>query len=499
MVPRSWLNTTLEVVTQPKRTSVQPADYASLPFVGMEHVESETMRLLATIPASEMRSSALRFHAGDVLYGRLRPYLNKVLKPEFEGLCSPEFIVFPQSQQLVSGYLQYFLNSWRFKTFASRLNTGDRPRVDWDQLKVYAFPLPPLAEQRRIVAAIEEQFTRLDAGVAALKRAQAALKRYRAAVLKAAVEGKLTASWRIQHSDVQPASELLADILAERRAKWEADLRAKGKDPAKAKYEEPQSPQTEGLPELPQGWVWATVEQVSQFTRYGTSAKTNDERDGVPILRMGNIQDGTLDFTNLKYLPATHTEFPELLLQPGDLLFNRTNSAGLVGKSAVYHGIPSPCSFASYLIGVRFSPGCSSDYAGFALNSAHGREWVASVVVQQVGQANVNGSKLRSFRLPLPPRTEQEAIVATVEERISVIATLEATIAANLKRAERLRQAILERAFTGRLVPQDPNDEPASALLERIQKERLTGTKAEAAERQGAQHLAQPVALWDLE
>ncbi len=121
---------------------------------------------------------------------------------------------------------------------------------------IYETPLyvAPLAEQRRIVAAIEQQFTRLDAGVAALKRAQIALKRYRAAVLKAAVEGSLTADWRAAHPAAEPAATLLARILAERRARWEADLRAKGKDPAKATYAEPRAPDTASLPSLPDGW-----------------------------------------------------------------------------------------------------------------------------------------------------------------------------------------------------------------------------------------------------
>ena len=113
------------------------------------------------------------------------------------------------------------------------------------------------------MAAIEEQFTRLDAGVAALRRARAALKRYRAAVLKAAVEGRLTAAWRAAHPDAEPAAALLRRILAERRARWEADQRAKGKDPAKARYDEPAAPDTAGLPALPEGWAWATVDAAN--------------------------------------------------------------------------------------------------------------------------------------------------------------------------------------------------------------------------------------------
>jgi len=327
----------------------------------------------------------------------------------------------------------------------------------------------PLAEQRRIVAAIEEQFTRLDAGVAALKSARARLKQYRAAVLKAAVEGELTKAWREAHPDIEPASELLARILAERRLQWEAEQRAKGKDPAKERYQEPVPAIITTL--FPRTWCAATVEQVSQIVRYGSSAKTSADASGIAVLRMGNIQLGALDLTNLKYLPTDHTEFPDLLLLPGDLLFNRTNSPELVGKSAVYRGTPQPCSYASYLINVRLLEGCSPEYLAYFLNSSYGREWVASVVVQQVGQANVNGTKLQALTFSFPPELEQRQIVEEVERRLSILGALEETVTAGLQRAERLRQSILTEAFAGRLVPQDEKDEPASVLLARIQAE----------------------------
>ncbi|MCZ0936801.1 MAG: restriction endonuclease subunit S, partial [Gemmatimonadetes bacterium] len=191
------------------------------------------------------------------------------------------------------------------------------------------------------------------------------------------------------------------------------------------------------------------------------------------VLRMGNIQDGMLNLDNLKYLPPDHPEFPRLLLTAGDLLFNRTNSAELVGKTAVYRGRPNPCSFASYLIRVRLLRPHLSQVVANALNGPHGRAWVASVVSQQVGQANVNGTKLRAFPFPLPPETEQEEIVRqSADAADSVTRSTEAINALLLHRAAALRQSILKRAFTGRLVSQDLADEPASVLLERIRAER---------------------------
>jgi type I restriction enzyme, S subunit len=125
---------------KPTRPRVNPSDYPELPFIGMEHVEAHSMKLLGTVPAGTMKSSAVHFKPGDVLYGRLRPYLNKVYRPSFEGLCSAEFIVLPENERVDGAYLQYFLNSADFVRYAAHLNTGDRPRVDFDQIALYEIP-----------------------------------------------------------------------------------------------------------------------------------------------------------------------------------------------------------------------------------------------------------------------------------------------------------------------------------------------------------------------
>jgi len=202
--------------------------------------------------------------------------------------------------------------------------------------------------------------------------------------------------------------------------------------------------------------------------QYGTSEKANLNIAGIPVLRMGNIQAGSLDFNNLKYLPTNTKGLEKLILEPGDLLFNRTNSAELVGKTAVYRENHPKASFASYLIRVQLHPDVLPDSVSFYINSIFGRQYIASVVSQQVGQANVNGTKLANMPIPLAPLAEQHRIVAEVERRLSVVQELEQTISASLKRATRLRQAILKRAFEGELVEQNPRDEPAEALLERI-------------------------------
>jgi len=218
-------------------------------------------------------------------------------------------------------------------------------------------------------------------------------------------------------------------------------------------------------------WPVRQLRDVTASQVYGSSAKANADSGGVPVLRMGNINHGKLDFSSLKYLPAEHPDVRKFDLEEGDVLFNRTNSPELVGKSAVFEG-QERMAFASYLIRVRLTEACDPHWAALVINGPLGRAYVAEVRTQQVGQANVNGTKLAAMPIPLPPVDEQRRIVARVEEQLSAIDALRAAIERAQRRSASLRRAVLERAFRGHLVPQDPRDEPASVLLDGIRSER---------------------------
>ena len=217
-------------------------------------------------------------------------------------------------------------------------------------------------------------------------------------------EGSLTTDWRKLHGNFAVASDEVLD---------EAYQRVFG-SPRRRPFT-----QIEWRPNLdvPPSWRWVSVDQVVAQVQYGSSAKTSDDADGVPVLRMGNIQRGELDWTDLKFLPTKHSEFPNLLLEVGDILFNRTNSFELVGKTAVCRVLDRPASFASYLIRLKPS-GILPELLSTYLNSPIGRSWVERVASQQVGQANVNGSKLRALGIPLPPFEEQVEMV----RRLNVLA-----------------------------------------------------------------------------
>jgi len=359
------------------------------------------------------------------------------------------------SNQLLCHYLNQFdYNGYISGTTRYKLNQAPMRKIP--------IPLPPLPEQHRIVAKIEELFTRLDDGIEALRKIRLQLKRYRQSVLKAAFEGQLTAEWRTAHKDeLEPASALLDRIKAERKKKLGN------------KYKELPPVDTSELPGLPEGWEWARVGDVADKIQYGTSDKTDENTNGIPVIRMGNIQDGRIVFDNLKYLPENYPLISELLLQDGDLLFNRTNSAELVGKSAVYKKHYPSALFASYLIRVQTNKTYYvPDILSFLINSTFGRKYISSVVSQQVGQANVNGTKLSLMPIPILSLSEQQAMAEAMERCFSIADEMELAVEKSLKQSERLRQSILKQAFEGKLVPQDPNDEPAEKLLERIKAEK---------------------------
>ncbi len=342
----------------------------------------------------------------------------------------------------------------------------------------FDLPIAPLNEQRYIVAKIEELFSDLDAGVAALERTRANLKRYRAAVLKAAVEGKLTEEWRAKHPKTEPASKLLERILAGRRKKWEEDQLAKfaaaDKTPPKSwreKYVEPAAPDTTMLPELPRGWCWASVEQLVIRSEYGTSVKCDHGASGPPVLRIPNIARGQIDLGDMKQATVQLELTREDALRKGDLLMCRTNgSISLIGKAALVQDDYEPLhTFASYLLRFRFGERDTlPKWVHLFATSSHGRLFIEKNAASSAGQHNISLSLIHSMLLPVPPQAEQVEIAQDVERRLSIIEEAEAQVDANLKRAARLRQSILKRAFEGRLVPQDPNDEPADRLLERL-------------------------------
>jgi type I restriction enzyme S subunit len=405
--------------------------------------------------------------------------------PDLPGsVCfgSTEFHVFRSEHGIVPSWIAKFLLQNDFRRAAQRAMTGGvgQMRVPAEFLETVRLPLAPSNEQCRIADALDELFTDLDAGIAALERARTRLAHYRGAVLKAAVDGTLTAEWRQQHPHAEPASELLKHILAERRSQWEEEqlrkLSEKGKEPSenwKTRYKDPPAPASGTLLSLPAGWCWATVEQVG-FVQLGRQRAPQHHQGQFmrPYLRVANVYEDRIDLSSVLHMNFTPKEFETYKLRNGDVLLNEGQSIELVGRPAIYRDeLPGAC-FQNTLIRFRPFPGVLAEYALTYFRSCLRNHRFRKLARWTTNIAHLGAERFAGAEFPLPPFAEQEAIVEAVEDQLSVVDHLQADLEVKLKSAQGLRHAILYQAFTGKLIPQDPNDEPASELLKSIAAER---------------------------
>jgi type I restriction enzyme S subunit len=344
--------------------------------------------------------------------------------------------------------------------------------ISGDQLKQVKVPIPPIKEQNRILEKIEELLTDLDAGVEALQRAKTLLKRYRQSVLKAAVTGELTKGWRESHKgEIEPASVLLERILGERRKKWVEEQRVKDIEQSRSKYIEPIEADISHMYALPKEWVGISLDQLSYHVTSGSRGWAKYYSDtGSIFIRVGNFNrlDIKLDFTNLAYVNAPEGfEEERTRIKAGDILLTITADVGMVGLVDNEISNKGQGYINQHVCLIRPLPAIFAKYIAYALTSE-----VVQIQIRNrqygVTKKGLGLEDVKSLSVPFPPMIEQLHIVGEVEQRLSYIKVLEKLIDIDLKESTRLRQSILKHAFEGNLVPQDPNDEPASVLLERI-------------------------------
>lgn len=353
-------------------------------------------------------------------------------------------------------------------------------------------PLPPRPEQVRIVGKVEELMAPLERIRERLGVARRSLRRFRQSMLASAYSGRLTEDWRGAQTAGEPVEDLLARVFSERREEHEKrclDAEAFDKRaPRRPRNLEPslwESPEPLEAPEVPEGWTLAALQDLIHRSQYGTSVKADgDAETGVPMLRMGNIQDGKIELSDLKYIDPDKEDVSSYTVRRGDILFNRTNSPELVGKAAVYDE-DGPVVFASYLVRVECDERLvDSRYVCGWINSPWGRFWARTVRTDCVSQSNINASKLLALPVPVPPLAEQREIVHRIEENLKLAAGVEKRIAKVAEWLEALLRTILTRALRGELVPTEAETarsekrdyEPAVDLLDRIRAERLAPT-----------------------
>jgi type I restriction enzyme S subunit len=501
-LPRGWAETQLGEIRVDLSRTLDPRRSPD-EYFELYSVPSFAEGLPEIAKGSAIGSAKMTLSPGTVVVCKINPRINRVWvvgnHSPHQKVGSGEWIPFFPVPGVVPTFLAYYLRRDDFRNFlASRVSGvgGSLMRVRPSTLDEYPLPIPSTSEQQRIVGAIESFVTRLDNAVALLERVQKNLKRYRASVLKAAVEGYLVPTEaelaRREGRSYEPASELLKRILAERKARWievaAEKARAKAeekvrkadqpwtaednaatleKERAKAarQYQEPPAPDTSDLPALPEGWEWCSLGTIASI-RGGyafRSADYTDDPAGVPLVRQSDLRAPVVNTDGAKRLPASFLELygREYLVRQGDVLVGLSGSLSSV--SVYVEDKPALQNQRTGLLRI------SELVAGGYVQAVY-RVLVPSIEEAGKGVAvqNVAPRDIEAMSVSVPPLAEQERILTAIDSAWSVVGDVLRGIEASLARTQRLRQSILRWAFEGKLVEQDPNDEPASVLLERI-------------------------------
>lgn len=437
-LPPNWALTTLGAVTDYGKTvKVEAEDIPAEAWVlELEDIQKDSSRILQRLSQSERQSLSTknRFDAGDVLYGKLRPYLNKVVVADAPGFCTTEIVPVQAGPALERRYLFHWLKHPAFLKYVEAASHGmNMPRLGTDAGRAAPLVLAPRPEQTRIADQLDTLLARIQGCQDRLEAIPALLKRFRQAVLNSAVSGTLI------------------DVDGGRGAA---------------------------------AWERTTVGAIARDVRYGTSKKCTYASTGHGVLRIPNIaQHGRIDLTDLKRADFDAKEVDKLALREGDLLVIRSNgSVDLVGACSVVTAAEAGLLFAGYLMRLRIDQTRALPvYVRICLSTSRQRELIERTAKSTSGVNNLNAEELRSLPLSLPTLGEQIAIVKRAEALLGLAAQIERRHAAATSNVLRLTPLTLAKAFRGELVPQDPNDEPASALLARIATQRNAPAGADSA------------------
>jgi type I restriction enzyme S subunit len=450
-LPEGWTLVALGSVTSPSKERVEPSQCPNAAYLSLEHIEQNTGRIADKGRGADVGSTKAVFQAGDVLYGKLRPYLNKVCVPAFDGICSTDILVFGQRPHLESRYLQRFLMQRSVVDYAHHHSAGVQlPRVSFDKLAELEFPLPPLAEQKRIVAKVEQLLAKVDAARQRLAKAPALLKRFRQSVLAAACSGQLTAEWRGDDGESQPR-------------------------------------------EIPSGWKATTVAAACVEVVDCPHSTPRWTSEGHFCVKTTQFSPGHLDLTSPFYVTTeTYRDRTKRLKpQPGDVLYSREGS---LGKACIVPPGIDLC-LGQRIMLMRAAKHVAPTFLMHALNSECTLTQVRELTLGTTSP-HVNVADVKRFNVMLPPLEEQREIVRRVEALFALADKIEARVQAATARVEKITQAILAKAFRGELVPTEAElarqegreYEPASVLLERIRQQQESSRGGAEARRKSRQN-----------
>jgi type I restriction enzyme, S subunit len=503
-LPSNWVTTTLAKVCLPV-SSIRPEDDPEAEFTYFDIGGIDNKRnIIAKTRTVKGRNAPSRarqaLHKGDILFSTVRTYLRKIARVEREypnPIGSTGFAVIRAAEGVSSQLLFFQVLSEGFLQPLHALQSGSSyPAVRARDVFAQKIVLQPTREQERILRKLNAAFSAVQRGEAAALRALDRLQRYRAEILRSAIIGTLTRDWReAQWNKKGPAIEtgelILKRLLATRNKTWDEQelirLESAGKEPKdgkwRSRYHEPSRPSAAAPPELPQGWAWASIDQLAALEDrsitdgpFGSNLKTRHyTRSGPRVVRLQNIGDGVFIDEEAHISRRHFEELKEHAVYAGDIVIRAL-------------GTPAPraCRIPDWLGPAIVKADCirfkvaseflSPDFVMWALNSPPVQERTGKMI-HGIGRPRLKLAEIKSIGLPIPPLEEQSEIVREVEIRLAAADRLATTLRQQLVRAEATRQALLRDAFTGQIVPGDPNDEPASLLLERIRQTTATEAK----------------------
>ena len=434
-------------------------------------------------------SSEQFIKAGDIIFAMSSGSKHLVGKSarsrfDYDGSYGAFCSLLRPCESVCKDFLYYVFQNNKFRRLISEVAKGSNiNNLKREHINDFEIQLPPLAEQHRIVAKIEALFSELDKGIESFKTAREQLKIYRQALLKHAFSGKLTEQWRAENQDkLESAEALLQRIQTEREQHYQQQLKdweTTGKQGSKPKAPKTLPPLTTEelaeLPELPEGWAWVRLGDVfSDNPKNGIYKPSDHYGSGISIIRIDDFYDGLLcKKSGFKKVELSVDEIKTFTAHIGDILINRVNSIEYLGKCCEVKGLAEPVVFESNIMKITIFDNFASNFFVTSYLSSHsGRQRLCKNAKHAVNQASINQTDVSLTPIPLTQLNEKMIISERLETYLSEIDQLDQTLTTALQQAEALRQSILKKAFSGQLVPQDANDEPASVLLERIQAEK---------------------------
>ncbi len=441
-VPDGWETKPLGEATRLVKDKVEPAAVPDAQYVGLEHVEAHSMRLLGSGRGSDVRSAKTKFAAGDVLYGKLRPYLNKVTRPPFDGISSTDFLVFTESDDLDRSYLAQFLNQLWVANYAHHASAGvELPRVDWKSLATLPIAFPRSKEiQRAIVDQVEQVRERAAATNAHLDRASAVIGEFRQAVFAAACSGRLSADWR-EHEDGSQEVESVGSCAR----------RARAEQVSKAALPPAALPSTDHS--FPETWEVVSLDSITTRITSGSRDWSRYYGRGQGTFVMAqNVHPGVLDWSYRQRVdpPLTDANRARSQIQMGDLLVTivgaNTGDVAPVLDDRPEHFVCQSVALARPAIQELAA------YLSIWFNSAqHGQRYLNDRAYG-AGRPHLSFDQLRSAPVCLPPLLEQAEIVSRVGKLLRAADALSERVGSACRRVDGTSQAVLAKAFRGELL-----------------------------------------------